>query len=118
MAQQIFTCINCPIGCQLTVRLENGEVAEVSGNQCARGLSYAKQEAVRPLRMVTAVAPVEGSPVPISLKTESPIPKESIAPTMAAVRGLKLRLPIQMGQVLLKDVAGTGVDLIATKALP
>ena len=118
MAQQIFTCINCPIGCRLTVTLDGGQVAEVSGNQCVRGLNYAKQEAVRPLRMVTAVVPVEGSRVPISLKTESPIPKESIAPAMAAVRALKLRPPIAMGQVLLKDVAGTGVDLIATKALP
>lgn len=118
MAQQVITCINCPIGCRLTVTLADGQVAEISGNQCARGITYAKQEAVRPLRMVTAVALVEGSPVPVSLKTEGPIPKDSIAATMAAIRGLKLRLPIAMGQVLLQDVAGTGVNLVATKALP
>lgn len=118
MAQQIITCINCPMGCRMTVRLENGELAEISGNQCARGLAYAKQESVLPLRMVTAVAPVKGSATPVSLKTENPIPKAKIAETMKAVRALRLALPIQMGQVLLSDVAGTGVNLIATKSLP
>ena len=118
MAQQIITCINCPMGCRMQVTLENGEVAEISGNQCARGLSYARQESVLPLRMVTAVAPVMGSETPVSLKTEQPIPKAKIAQTMQAVRALRLSLPIQMGQVLLENVADTGVRLIATKSLP
>lgn len=118
MPQQIITCINCPIGCRLTVDIENGEFAEISGNQCARGITYARQEAVRPLRMVTAVAQVPGSALPLSLKTQSPVPKESIPQVMRAVRSLALKLPIRIGDVLLEDVAGTGVPLVATKNLP
>lgn len=118
MAEQIITCINCPVGCRMKVTVESGSVVRVLDNQCRRGDVYARQESVRPLRMVTAVALVEGSQTPVSLKTAQPIPKERIQACMEAVRGLRLRLPIAAGQVLLSDVAGTGVDLVATRALP
>lgn len=118
MAEQIITCINCPVGCRMRVTVENGQVTRVLDNQCRRGDTYARQESVRPLRMVTAVAPVSGSHTPVSLKTAQPIPKDKIMDCMRAVRGLRLSLPIAAGQVLLADVAGTGVDLVATRALP
>lgn len=118
MAEQIITCINCPVGCRMKVTVENGEVTRVLDNQCRRGDTYARQESVRPLRMVTAVARVKGSPTPISLKTAQPIPKDKIMACMAEVRALDLSLPIAAGQVLRADVAGTGVDLVATRALP
>ena len=118
MSQQIITCINCPVGCRMTVTVEDGQVIEVKDNQCKRGDVYARQESVRPLRMVTAVAPVKGSAVPVSLKTASPIPKDKIRACMQAVRTLDLTMPIILGQVLLEDAAGTGVALIATRNLP
>lgn len=118
MADQLITCISCPVGCQITVQLAGGQVQSLTGNQCKRGEVYARQEAVLPMRMVTAVAPVRGSQIPISLKTASPIPKDSIQAVMEAVRALRLQLPIQAGQVLLEDAAHTGVALIATKSLP
>lgn len=116
--QQVLTCISCPVGCRMTVTLKDGQVLSVEGNTCKRGEVYARQESVAPLRMVTAVAPVIGSATPISLKTEQPIPKQRIAQCMQEVRSLQLHLPIAAGQVLLDDVAGTGVRLIATKSLP
>ncbi len=114
---QIITCISCPVGCRMTVTVEDGQVISVTGNACRRGDVYARQESVRPLRMVTAVTPVEGSAVPMSLKTSEPIPKEKIDECMAQVRALKLRLPILAGTVLLRDVAGTGANLVATRTL-
>ena len=107
-----------PVGCRMTVTLKDGQVLSVEGNTCKRGEVYARQESVAPLRMVTAVAPVVDSATPISLKTEQPIPKQRIAQCMQEVRSLQLHLPIAAGQVLLDDVAGTGVRLIATKSLP
>ena len=118
MSQQIITCINCPVGCRMTVNVEDGQVIEVRDNQCKRGDVYARQESVRPLRMVTAVAPVRGSTTPVSLKTAAPIPKDRISACMQAVRAMDLSLPISLGQVLLEDVAGTGVALVATRSLP
>ncbi len=117
-ATQMITCISCPVGCRMTVTTQDGEVMEITGNQCKRGEVYARQESVQPLRMVTAVAPVIDSPAPVSLKTKSPIPKESIMPAMKQIRALKLHLPIHAGDVLLENVAQTGVNIIATRSLP
>ncbi len=114
---QILTCISCPVGCRMTVTVEDGQVLSVEGNACKRGDVYARQESVRPLRMVTAVARVEGSETPISLKTKEPIPKDKIRACMEEINQLKLRLPITAGTVLKANVAGTGVDLVATRTL-
>lgn len=59
--EHLITCINCPVGCRMQVTVENGEVTGVSGNSCNRGVTYAKQECVAPMRMVTAVVTVNGS---------------------------------------------------------
>ena len=116
MEQQI-TCINCPVGCRLQVVLENGQVVSVSGNSCKRGETYAHQECTQPLRMITAVAPVKGSVMPVSLKTRSPIPKAKIDECMRAIDELQLTAPINAGDVLIANVVDTGVDVIATKSV-
>lgn len=74
--EQNITCINCPMGCRMSVTVENGVVTAVRGNTCKRGEKYAQQECVAPERMVTAVLPVEGRKMPVSVKTRSPIPKK------------------------------------------
>lgn len=112
-----ITCINCPVGCRLSIEMEGGQVVSVTGNTCPRGVTYAKQECVDPLRMVTAVVPVEGSAMPLSVKTRTPIPKKQIAACMQALAGLTLRAPVAAGSVVLADVCGTGVDVIATKSV-
>lgn len=112
-----ITCINCPVGCRLAVELEEGKVVSVTGNTCPRGVAYAKQECVDPLRMVTAVVPVEGSAAPLSVKTRTPIPKKEIKNCMKALSEAKLTAPIVAGTVVLADVCGTGVDVIATKSV-
>ena len=115
--EQIITCISCPVGCRMTVQVEGGEVVSVAGNTCKRGETYARQECVAPERMVTAVIPVAGSPMPLSVKTRTPIPKAKIQDCMAALAKVQLTAPIAMGDVVLPDVCGTGVDVIATKAV-
>ena len=116
--EQRITCINCPVGCRMDVTLsETGEVLKVEGNTCPRGEKYARQECTLPLRMITAVVPAENSAVPLSVKTASPVPKKLIPEVMAAVRGIRVRLPVSIGQVLLSDVCGTGVDVVATRDL-
>ncbi len=116
MEQQI-TCINCPVGCRLQVTVENGEVTAVAGNSCNRGIPYAKQECVAPMRMVTAVTPVRGRKMPVSVKTRSPIPKAKIFDCMRALGELDVHAPVTAGQVVCPDVCGTGVDVIATKTV-
>lgn len=110
-----LTCINCPVGCRLQVDMQKGEVIRVTGNQCKRGEKYARQECIAPQRMITAVIPVAGSKMPLSVKTRTPIPKERIFDCMQALSQVKLTAPVVAGTVILADICGTGVDVIATK---
>ena len=110
-----IVCINCPVGCRMTVSMEQGTVKQVTGNQCKRGDRYARQECTHPLRMVTAVLPVVGSREPVSVKTREPIPKELIFACMEALHRQVLTAPIEAGSVVLGNVCGTGVDVVATK---
>ena len=114
-----YTCICCPLGCQLEVSFdEEGALSEVSGYTCARGREYALEEAVKPVRMVTAIVCAEGSLEPLSVKTAAPVPKESIADVLAAIRELRPKAPVSAGSVLVEDVCGTGVAVVATKDIP
>ena len=115
--EQMITCINCPVGCRMTVTLEDGRVVRVEGNTCKRGERYAIQESTAPERMVTAVVPVAGSALPLSVKTRTPIPKRLIADCMKALSAVQLTAPIAAGSVVLPDVCGTGVDVIATRSV-
>lgn len=114
---EIITCINCPVGCRMEVTHEGENVLSVKGNTCKRGDIYARQECVAPLRMITAVAPVIDRDMPVSLKTRTPIPKKLIDDCMRAIMEKPFTAPIAAGDVLIADVCGTGVDVIATKAV-
>lgn len=116
MEHQI-TCINCPVGCRMQVTVEDGNVTSVTGNTCKRGLAYAQQECVAPQRMVTAVVAVQNRTTPVSVKTRSPIPKKDIFACMKALACASVQAPVHMGDVVLADVCGTGVDVIATKTV-
>lgn len=115
--EQLITCINCPVGCRMTVNVENGQVTSITGNSCKRGVTYAAQESVAPMRMVTAAVPVAGRRLPVSVKTRTPVPKGLIFECMRQISSLALQAPVYMGDTVLANVCGTGVDVIATKTV-
>lgn len=115
--EQTITCISCPVGCRMTVTTENGQFVSVTGNACKRGAAYARQECTAPQRMVTAAIPVQGAAAPLAVKTRTPIPKEKIFACMQALGRVKAVAPIRAGDVVLPDVCGTGVDVIATNTV-
>jgi CxxC motif-containing protein len=119
METRNLTCIGCPLGCALQVELQDGEVLSVSGNTCKRGDVYARKEVTHPTRIVTSTVRVSGGEIPmVSVKTSQDIPKESIRDVMADIRQLMAHAPVKIGDVLLKDAAGTGVSIVATKDVP
>ena len=118
MADMEITCINCPLGCRMSVALKEGAVASVAGNTCPRGETYARQECTDPRRVITAVIPVSGSRTPLSVKTRTPVPKAKIADCMAALSRVRLSAPVESGAVVLSDVCGTGCDFVATRSVP
>ena len=116
MKTKELICIGCPLGCPLTVTIENDEVTAVSGNTCPRGDSYARKEVTNPTRIVTSTVRVENGVAPmVSCKTASDIPKEKIFAVTDALRDVLAPAPIAIGDILLSNVADTGVDVIATK---
>ena len=79
MEKRDLTCIGCPLGCQITVTMENGEVTDVKGNTCPRGDKYAREEVTNPTRVVTSIVKVEGGNLAaVSVKTKDVIPKGKI----------------------------------------
>lgn len=113
-----LVCINCPMGCRLEVQIEQGQVIQVLGHACVRGERYARDEVQRPMRMVTSVILVPGSREPLSVKTKTPIPKDLIFPCLLAIRACRVSLPVRIGDVIIKNVLETGVDVVATRNLP
>ncbi len=119
MEQRQLTCIGCPMGCQLTVTLGDGVVTAVTGNTCKRGEIYARKEVTHPTRIVTSTVRVIGGRSPmVPVKTAQDIPKERIFDVMKALATLQCQAPIQLGDVLVENVAGTGVSVVACKGNP
>lgn len=112
-----LTCIRCPKGCQVTVTLEGGQVTSVAGNGCPRGDAYVRKEVTDPTRVVTTVVPVSGSDVArmVSVKTAGDVPRAKVLDVVRALSGVSMAAPVHIGDVVLADVCGTGVDVIATK---
>jgi len=109
-------CIGCPLGCPLTVEMEGNEVKSVSGNTCPRGDAYAKKELTNPTRIVTSTVRVAGGKLAmVSVKTESDIPKGKIFECVKALKDVEVIAPVKIGDVIVENVAGTGVNIIATK---
>ena len=118
MERKELICIGCPLGCNLTVEMDCGQVVSVNGNTCKRGDDYARKELTDPRRIVTSTVPVAGGNLPVvSVKTASDIPKEKIRECLCALKGVTLTAPVQIGDVIVKNVADTGVDVVATKEI-
>lgn len=116
MEKRELTCIGCPLGCQVTVTMENGEVKDVTGYTCPRGEKYAREEVTNPTRVVTSIVRVEGGNLAaVSVKTQNVIPKGKIFETLDEIKPVIVKAPVHIGDVIVANVAGTGVDVIATK---
>ena len=105
-------CITCPRGCHLQV----DDDLNVTGNMCPRGAMYAKAELTHPVRMVTSSVTINSktqSRLPV--KTKDPIPRELIFKVMEEITKVVVDAPVKIGDVIIKDVLGCGVDIVATK---
>ena len=108
-----LTCIVCPIGCQLSVTIENGAVTEVTGNTCPRGKQYAIDECTNPVRTITTTArTTDGGVIPV--KTDRPIPKELMFECMNEINRAVVTLPAKIGDIVIEDLLGTGANVVIT----
>jgi CxxC motif-containing protein len=107
-------CINCPKGCELDVERAADGTITVTGHTCPRGEAYGRAELENPTRMVTGLVRVAGMRKPLPVKTKSPVPKGKISDVLFAMHQATVQLPVKIGDVIVADVAGTGIDLVAT----
>lgn len=111
-------CIQCPLGCPVTVTLEDGEIREIQGNTCKRGEVYAKKEVTSPTRTVTSTVRVLGGTRPVvAVKTKTDIPKEKIFACMEEIDRAELQAPVSIGDVVIENVCGTGTSVVATASM-
>ena len=116
MEKRDLICIGCPLGCMITVEMDGGQVVSVTGNTCKRGDDYARKEVTNPTRIVTSTVRVSGGSIDmVSVKTKEDIPKGKIFECVKALKGIEVPAPVHIGDVILENVADTGVDIVATK---
>lgn len=108
-------CINCPVGCYLTVNMESGKVLSVEGNSCKRGVEYAEKECTNPERIVITTVGLRGGELKVlPVKTKEPIPKGKIFDCIKALADVEAVAPVRIGDVIAKDVCGA-FDVVATR---
>ncbi|HBG02100.1 MAG TPA: molybdopterin oxidoreductase [Firmicutes bacterium] len=118
MAKEI-TCTVCPLSCNVVLELgESGEILSLTGNRCARGKVYATKEHENPERTLTTIVKIEGGRHPVlPVRTNQPIPKTRLKEGMLVAAKVQVKAPIAMGDVIIKDFLGLGVDLVASRDL-
>ena len=114
MMERKLTCIVCPKGCDLTVKLgEDGKIEGISGYACPRGKNYAYTECTAPVRTVTSTARCKDGSV-VAVKTSMPVSKEKMFDVMKEINSVLLDNDVKIGDVVISHVAGTDSDVIAT----
>jgi CxxC motif-containing protein len=108
-------CVACPKGCRLRINRQ-GETIVVSEQGCKRGEQYAIQELTDPRRMVATTVRIQSHLHPLlPVYTSAPISKAKIQPLLITLRKINLTVPVKMGQVVIKDALGTGIDVLASR---
>jgi len=115
-----MVCIVCPLGCKLKVtkneESQNGYAVE--GNKCFRGMNYGITEMTNPTRVLTTTVVISGSLIRrLPVKTSGPIPKHLINEAMKVINKVEVKTPIKVGQVIVKNILGTGIDIIASRSM-
>lgn len=107
-----LTCIICPLGCELTVHTENNKIFSIKGNTCPRGEVYAKNECTNPKRTITSMVRCSDGGL-LSVKTDTPIPKEKMMDCMTLINKTVAKIPISIGDVIIENAFGS--KIVATQ---
>lgn len=112
--EQRFICIQCPVGCTVVVE-GKGAAMRLSGNQCTRGEAYVMQELTNPTRILTTTIWVEGGAHPLlPVRSRGEIPRELMKACVRELSRVRVRAPVKCGEVVHRNVCGTGIDVVAT----
>lgn len=115
---RIIRCIVCPTGCEIKAMQDKDKQITFEGYTCKRGLEYAQQEFYEPKRILTTTIRVENGFLPlVPVRTDQPILRDKLNEAMKVIAEIKVKAPVKMGQVLIKNILGTDVNIIASRDL-
>ena len=113
-----LTCVLCPVGCELEAARNAAGELDITGNQCDQGVPFAVEEILRPKRNLATSVPIKDTTAKmVSVRLSAAVPRDLIFPILAEIAKLRPQAPVRRGQVLIANVLGTGVDVIATRTL-
>jgi len=119
MANKRYVCIICPNSCEIDVEYSGNEIKKISGQTCKRGDEYVRKELIAPERGITTSVPIRGGAIPlVSVRSSKAFSKELLPQVMQEISKARADAPVKMGDILIKNVLGTGADIIATKNVP
>ena len=115
MEEKKIICITCPLGCGITVRGEADRIDSIEGHSCNRGEAYARDEFIAPVRILTTSVRVSGACSPlVPVRSRTPLPKERVRECVRLLRQVELEAPVGLYDIVVPDILGTGVDIVAT----
>ena len=110
-----ITCIICPTGCEITVTGDDKEISSIKGFECKRGEVYAGNELTAPSRILTTSVKTSGCTDPlVPVRSSMPLPMEHLMPCMEEIKKKEAMAPIVIGDIIIKNIMNTGVDIVAT----
>lgn len=112
-----LTCIGCPMGCSISVSVDdNNVISNVEGYSCNVGKKYAENEITNPQRVITSsVRVINGNNPVCSVKTNGTVPKAKVIEYASMINNTTVEAPVRIGDVLIRNIAGSGIDVIATR---
>ncbi len=114
-----FVCVVCPVGCEIDVVYDGSKIISMEGNKCEKSEEFVSQELIEPMRILTTTVRIQGSKWPvIPVRTDKAVPKRLFPRIMKQLRRIKLQAPVNMLDVVVKDIVGTEANIIATRTMP
>ena len=113
---RVITCIICPVGCKAKVTIENGKISKIEDVECPRGEEYVAREIEAPTRDFFTTVRIKGASTPVlPVRSTQPIPKGKMLDCALELANIVVDAPVEAGDVIVKNLLGLGVDIIATR---
>jgi CxxC motif-containing protein len=114
-----FVCVVCPVGCEIDVVHDGSKIISMEGHKCEKSEEFVSQELIEPMRILTTTVRIEGSRWPvIPVRTDKPVPKRLFPRIMKQLGLIELRAPVNMLDVVVRDILRTGANVVATRTMP
>jgi CxxC motif-containing protein len=113
-----FTCVTCPVGCEVDVELRDGNIVSITGNKCDKVKEFVVQELKEPVRVLTSTVRIKDAKwAMLPVRTDKAIPKRLFSQAMEELAGIDLKAPVHISDVIIKDIAGSGANIVATRTV-